>query len=158
MRKDDSQFTDPDGGSSIQQVERLFGLNPMELRVVEALLHKAPKENRTETARKLGMSRRTLYEYERNPKILDAIQESVVDQMKLAYLDVMGGVVRKSSAGNMTGAGVFLKEYARICDIENKFKRELARQHKAFVKAIGKESIETQERIIREYKNNLLSA
>jgi hypothetical protein len=108
---------------------------PREMEIVLAIVNRARLESWDSTARKLNISRRTLFEHRQNPRIQRAVQMIVINHLRIDSADVLTEVVRKARKGNLVAAKLFLDQTNVIEDFEREREQERSNGLWAFVGA-----------------------
>jgi hypothetical protein len=108
---------------------------PREMEIVLAIVNRPRLELWDTTARKLNISRRTLFEYRQNPRIQHAVQMIVINHLRIDAADVLAEVVRKAKQGNLAAAKLFLDQTNIVADFDRTREREHATGISAFIGA-----------------------
>jgi transposase-like protein len=104
----------------------LWGLNEYELKIVYAILEKNHKTTWEQVAKKLGISRRQLYNWRQSPKIQEPIRKYSRDLLLSELPDVYKALVKKAKSGDC-GAMKLYFEIVENIDVQKQKALEFRR-------------------------------
>jgi transposase-like protein len=94
----------------------LLGLNEYELRIVYAILEKNHKTTWEQVAKKLGISRRQLYNWRQSTRIQEPVRKISRDLLISELPDVYKALVKKAKSGDCAAMKLFFEIVGSIDD------------------------------------------
>jgi len=101
-------------------------------------------------AKKLGVSRRTLFTLRQDKQIQDAVSSVMIEALKTDLVDVLKSLTNQAKKGNVGAARVILEYAEKLWNVEVEARRELANLKTALLKALADVSPELKERFANE--------
>jgi len=126
------------------------GLNDREIAVVEAIVHKSPKESWEQVAKRLKISRRTLYTYRQDARIQDLLLSVTLDILKTDVVDVVKALAEEAKKGNVGAAKVILEYAGRAWDLEQRYKQQLSQLKEVILRSLEQVSPELMLKMANE--------
>jgi len=138
------------GQETLPKIAQFSGLTDREIVVVEAIVHKSPKESWEQVAKKLKMSRRTLYTYRQDARVQEVLLSVTLDILKTDVVDVVKALAEEAKKGNVGAAKVILEYAARAWDLEQRYKQQLSQLKEVVFRSLEQVSPELMLRVANE--------
>jgi hypothetical protein len=87
----------------------LRDLTPDELRVVTAIAEKAPGDSWENVGKRLGISRRTVYNMRQSPRVQEAVSAVARHLLRSDLIDVLNVLTQKAKTGDNAAMRLFLE-------------------------------------------------
>jgi len=131
-------------------------LTGKERKVVEAIVHKAPRETWEQVAKRLKMSRRSLYSLRRDPLIQEMVITITLDLLKTNVVDVLNALVVQAKKGNVGAARTILEYADRAWSLEHQFNQKLVNIKEALFRVLDSVAPELIMKVAHELERSEL--